>query len=252
MEPLVRFAADPVVVVAVQTIDVGADDLHRTVDVGRPVSAAAGAVDIGVDRHARRVVRITVIGGSCDRGNGRRNGRRRRRGDGRRRRRSDGRRNCGSDGRRHCRRNGGRDRRRVCRSHGWGDHGRNRRWNRRGLCLSDGRRRCRPSVRRHHAGLIRLWSGSTNSSYTDNAGRDPCPHRQLEQLPLGPRRAPIADDGSKPGGLGRRRRRRREIVAHGPLLFSAHRVANSSAPVCPVECGGALRWAPNTPHWVTG
>src|SRR5215211_1019114 len=48
-------AADAVVV-AVQTVDVRTDHLHRPVDVGRSVSATARAVDVAGDRHARPAV----------------------------------------------------------------------------------------------------------------------------------------------------------------------------------------------------
>src|SRR6266545_5006951 len=55
-------AADAVVV-AVQVVDVGADDLHRAFDVRRTVPAAARAVDVAGDGYAAAVVRVAVAGG---------------------------------------------------------------------------------------------------------------------------------------------------------------------------------------------
>ncbi len=51
------FAADPVAV-AVEAVDVAADDVDRTGDVRRAVAFASSAIDVAVDRHAAAVVRV--------------------------------------------------------------------------------------------------------------------------------------------------------------------------------------------------
>src|SRR5690606_1979839 len=56
------FAADAVAVV-VEPVDVLADDSHGASDIGWPISAAAGAVDVAGDGHAgTRVVRVASLG----------------------------------------------------------------------------------------------------------------------------------------------------------------------------------------------